>query len=266
MTKRPSIATAIVLAASVLAGCAGRDVSIPTPLGPVTSTVPDEPAEPAAPIAAGPSNRASETASAVTVGDADGPVIVITGGEITERAVLAALGDDTETTESDNPPHGTGTVPDLAPAEPDAVGIVLPSIVRHEGYSREVYNLADIDHYCYGHRLRSYERGLPPPTGEECDEIAAEDIATAFGDARVFVGGEAAFEALTSVRRAGLVELAYILGRPKLLDFGDGELRRAVQAGDWAAAIDVLWQSRLPLDDGTQLGPDRVQALAEMLQ
>ena len=141
--------------------------------------------------------------------------------------------------------------PPAAPERRELAG----ALRAHEGLRLEPYSIGGRAHECYG-SLGSAGRAR---TIGECERLLEEDMASALADARIFTGG-AAWSRLAPRQRAAVAELAYMVGRGRLLKFRD--LRAALRAGDWRGAAEALRDSPPLVED---VGSRRVEDLAERL-
>ena len=133
--------------------------------------------------------------------------------------------------------------------------IVVPLIIR-EGYSEEPYMLNGINHVCYGHQTPDIKSKTPL----ECIQLLAEDIGWSLVVALDFVGNEH-WESIGVRRQGVIIELAYLMGRSRLMTFV--RLRQALRTADWTRAREEIQDSLLHLPE--QIGQRELDKLKERL-
>ena len=132
--------------------------------------------------------------------------------------------------------------------------VAVQLIAADEGFRSFAYDDATGDPIKPGYTMKGHvtvgfgaclEDGIGGLTVGEAITLRDNRIAVATGDAAYAVGA-AVWSALDQNRQAALVDMAFTLGRPKLLGFI--EMIRAVQTGDWkgahAAALASLWAQK----------------------
>lgn len=260
------------LTACLLAGCGGKNISLPTPLGPVTATEPEPAPEitvqaPAAPTAEitveMPPNpdamraEGAEVAVAQRIEGNSAPVIIVIGGDASDtdpnELLSTALGDTghpppggeiTSVSRDTDAQPGNGAVDRAASSTDSGADLFAGDAMTDEGISQAPYELGGEPHVCYGHLI---ENGTPMSqweglTSRACVDLFAEDWRQAGHDAIDFVG-EPEWVLLTAARQAAIQSMALFLGARRLSGFT--EFRAAVLAHDWNRARDELFNSCL---------------------
>ncbi len=156
-----------------------------------------------------------------------------------------------------SPPAGTPSPgePDTPQARVEAGGPAEPvpdlpmdvlDTLAAEGYEEAPYESGGDTHVCYGHNL---DAGIHPNewaglgTPQACIDLFYADLAIATDVALAFAGDDA-WRAMGAPRNAALIDLAFILGGPRLAAFTD--LRAALRTGDWTGAVGAVLDSCLP--------------------